>query len=357
MFSEYCSKPFTVEPVEVVYDQDYPGNTFVQPGDKFIYPDLSSRPMESKVSQLKAALSLHNLKETEVRDLLHKMSVPCELDKKDKNILRVEVPITRSDIMHECDLVEDIAISYGYNNLHLEVPMTFAGAAEQPVNRLSDMVRGEMSFAGFTEALNWALVTRKENFTWLRREEKLEELWRNVENHNEYNPSASSVSIKDPKTKDLFEIVRTSLLPCILKTLASNKGKELPLKIFEVGDVVVQEPTKEVGSMNVRRVAALYASTKSNFSFTHGALDQLMYSLNFEPEHEHEEGSKRKTYKLVPSEDPAFMQGMQAHVMVDGLAIGVIGELHPQVLSAQGFNINLPTSAFELNLEPFLEWL
>ena len=30
------------------------------------------------------------------------------------------MPVTRSDIMHECDLVEDLAIAFGYNNLHLE---------------------------------------------------------------------------------------------------------------------------------------------------------------------------------------------------------------------------------------------
>merc|ERR1719401_3063307 len=134
--------------------------------------------MVSKVSDLKQALSLFDLKELEVRDLLRRMSVPCELDKKDKNLLKVQVPITRSDIMHECDLIEDIAIAFGYNNLHLEVPMTFAGAAEQPVNRLSDMLRVEMANAGYVEALNWALVSKKENFIQMRREEKPEELWK-----------------------------------------------------------------------------------------------------------------------------------------------------------------------------------
>merc|ERR1719401_1105376 len=100
------------------------------------------------------------------------MSVPCEIDKQDPNKLHVKVPITRSDIMHECDLVEDVAIAYGYNNLKLEVPMTFAGAAEQPVNHLSDLIRQEMAMAGYTECLNWALVSKKENFALMRREEK-----------------------------------------------------------------------------------------------------------------------------------------------------------------------------------------
>eukprot|EP00932_Pfiesteria_piscicida_P012273 SRR837773.23615.p2 GENE.SRR837773.23615~~SRR837773.23615.p2 ORF type:complete len:337 (-),score=152.55 SRR837773.23615:21-959(-) len=312
--------------------------------------------MEAKVDRLKSALSLHQLKETEVRDLLQRMSVPCELDAKDSNILRVHVPITRSDIMHECDLVEDIAIAFGYNNLHMEVPMTFAGAAEQPVNHLTDLVRVEMANAGFTEALNWALVSRKDNFQKLRREEKEEDLWRTVNKPHEYSESLLPVSVKDPKTKE-FEIVRTSLLPGILKTLACNKGQELPLRIFECGDVVVREPTKEVGCRNLRRCAALYSSTKSNFQTLHGALDQLMYSLGFEPEHEHTEESKRGTYKLVPSQDPAFIVGMQAHVVVAGDVIGVIGELHPEVLNQKGFDVNLATSAFEINIECFLDWL
>mmetsp|Transcript_37287 Transcript_37287/g.98269 ORF Transcript_37287/g.98269 Transcript_37287/m.98269 type:complete len:629 (-) Transcript_37287:126-2012(-) len=356
MFSEHCDKPFTVEPVEVVYADDYPGNTFVQPKQKIVYPNLDPRPMESKIDSLKSSLSLNMLKPEEVRDLLKRMSVPCELDKNNKNILKVDVPITRSDIMHECDLVEDIAIAYGYNNLKLEVPMTFAGAAEQPVNRLSDLVRVEMANAGFTEALNWALLSRKENFENMRREPKPEELWRSVANPHEYCETLLPVSVKDPKTKE-FEILRTSLLPGILKTMACNKSQELPVRIFEAGDVVIQEPTKEVGSKNVRRVAALYASTKSAFSVLHGALDQLMYSLGTEPEHEHTEGSKRRTFKLVPSQDPAFIVGMQAHIVCGGIILGVIGELHPAVLSNEGFNINLPTSAFEINLEPFLEWL
>jgi len=49
---------------------------------------------------------------------------------------------------------------------------------------------------------------------------------------------------------------------------------------------------------------------------------------------------------------------MQAHVVLaDGTIVGIIGELHPEVLSSKGFDVNLPTSAFEINIEPFLETL
>merc|ERR1712232_1354686 len=120
MFAEYCEKPFVAEPVEVIYAQDYPGNSFVKPGDRIIYPKLDVRKMDADIARMKSALSLHELSSTDVCNLMHKMSVPCEVDKKDKNLLHLDIPVTRSDIMHECDLVEDIAISYGYNNFKLE---------------------------------------------------------------------------------------------------------------------------------------------------------------------------------------------------------------------------------------------
>jgi phenylalanyl-tRNA synthetase beta chain len=357
MFAEYCEKPFVAEPVEVVYADDYPGNTFAKPGQKFIYPDLSHREMEASVSKMKTHLSL-DINEQDMLKLMNKMSVPCSIDAKDKNKIHVQVPVTRSDIMHECDLVEDVAIAYGYNNLKLEVPMTFAGAAEQPVNHLSDLLRHEMAQAGYTECLNWALVSNKENYDMMRHEKKEEEAWRGAARPHEYKMDLPSVGISNPKTKD-FEIVRTSILPGVLKTLANNKEMSPPIKLFEVGDVVVQEPTREVGCKNVRRICAIFASMKTNFGMLHGALDQVMYSLNFEPEHEHKEGqrNKRRTYKLVPSEDPAFFPGMQAHIVAEGETIGILGELHPEVLNKKGFNVNMPTSAFELNIEPFLEWL
>merc|ERR1712125_54759 len=145
---------------------------------------------------MKTSLSLDHLTDKDIKGLLDKMSVPCEINKDDTNVLHVDVPVTRSDIMHECDLVEDLAIAYGYNNLHTEVPSTFAGAKLQPVNHLSDMMRAELAMAGFTECLNWALISRKENFTCMRQEEKVSQ------KPYEYAAAAPAVSISDAKTKE-----------------------------------------------------------------------------------------------------------------------------------------------------------
>ncbi|CAJ1461948.1 unnamed protein product [Effrenium voratum] len=356
MFAEYCTEPFVAEPVEVVYESDYPGNTFIKPGDKKVYPMLEPREMSASIPRMKASLGLQALSGEQVRDYLRKMSLPCEVDGKDKDILKVQVPVTRSDVMHECDLIEDLAISYGYNKLATSVPQTVAVSGGQPVNNLSDLVRTELAMAGFTECMNWSLLSQKENYTFLRRESKAEMLRRSVDSPYEYCSSAPAVSVSNPKTIG-FEIVRTTLIPGILKTLANNKQLPPPIRLFEVGDVVVQEPTKEVGCKNVRRLVAVHCNMRSQFSLLHGALDQLMYSLRCEPAHEHEEGSKRRSFHLEPSEDPAFFPGMQAHIVCEGVRVGIIGELHPEVLGKKGFEINMPTSALELNLEPFLEWL
>lgn len=356
MFSQYCSTPFVAEPVEVIYAPDYPANTFTKPGDKIIYPQLSSRPMEANISRMKNSLSLQQLSGNDVCELLRRMSVPCSIDKKDTNKLNVEVPITRSDIMHECDLVEDLAIAYGYNKLHLEVPNTFAGAAGQPINHLSDLLRQELAMIGFTECLNWALVSRKENFTMMRREEKSEELWRPVARPHEYHPYAVSVAISNPKTVG-FEILRTSMMPGLLKCLGSNKHNPPPIKLFEVGDVVLQEPTAETRSRNVRRVCAIIASQTPKFSEMHGVVDQIMYSLKCVPAHEFKEGMKRKPYKLEPSEDPSFFPGMQAMIVLEDVPVGIVGILHPEVVGNTGFKVDYPCSALEVNLEPFLDVL
>jgi phenylalanyl-tRNA synthetase beta chain len=297
---------------------------------------------------------LEHLSPVEVRDLIKKMSISCEVDASDNNSLIVHVPITRSDIMHECDLIEDMAIAYGYNNLHTQVPHTHGGASEQPLNHLTDLLRVSIANAGWTEAYNWALISQKENFDFLRHVPLSEALV----NPQEYSPNLRPARLGNAKTKE-FEIVRTTLLAGVLKCLASNKQLPLPIKIFEIGDVVAMDPSMEVGARNLRRICAIHAGQTGEFAKLHGLLDQVMFQLKCEPSHVKADNpnSKNRAWMLSPSQDPGFFPGRQAHIVVEGVSIGVIGELHPEVVSSKGFDINMAVSAFEMNMEPFLEWL
>ena len=76
------------------------------------------------------------------------------------------------------------------------------------------------------------------------------------------------------------QVGRTTLLPGILKTLACNKGMPLPLKLFEVSDVMMKDQSRDVGARNERRLCAVYCDTASGFEVIHGLLDRTMQLLD-----------------------------------------------------------------------------
>ncbi len=73
----------------------------------------------------------------------------------DNSSLSVRVPPTRADILHACDVVEDVAIAHGYNNIPKMIPAAYTQGRELPVNQFTELLRGECAMAGFTEVLTW----------------------------------------------------------------------------------------------------------------------------------------------------------------------------------------------------------
>ncbi len=87
------------------------------------------------------------------------MSLDASIDPKDNNQVLVNVPPTRWDILHACDIMEDVAISYGYDNLPKKMPNVNTFGAPLPLNKLSDHIRKELAMAGFTEVAPLILVS------------------------------------------------------------------------------------------------------------------------------------------------------------------------------------------------------
>lgn len=96
-------------------------------------------------------------------ELLNRMSMLASVNPSDSNEILVEVPPTRSDILHACDIMEDVAIAYGYDNLPKRVPNVNTVAAPLPINKLSDSARRELALAGFTEVAPLTLVSFSKN--------------------------------------------------------------------------------------------------------------------------------------------------------------------------------------------------
>lgn len=342
MFSEYCAVPFTAEEVEVFYESSQ---------SLHITPKLSQRTCDTKMSDVNGILGL-SLSAEEMVKLAERMQLgPCvAVD----DCIRVTVPPSRSDILHPIDVVEDIGIAYGYNNLSVTVPSTVCSGAALPLNQLADLLRIEIAQAGFMEMLTHGLCSSAENFTSLKRAVR------------------PAVLLSNPANIE-YEVVRTTLMPGALKTLAYNESisHKDGVRLFEISDVV-EVTNNAIGAANVRHVVALYSSLTAGFEVIHGLMDKVMTALQIMPEAEYGASSltaqeiedRRRVsraglvYFVRPSADPVYFQGMAADVVLrstseEGVVkeqvVGSMGVVHPDVL--RNFEITYPCSIMEMNLE------
>ncbi|OMO95854.1 Phenylalanyl-tRNA synthetase, class IIc, beta subunit, archae/euk cytosolic [Corchorus capsularis] len=279
-FSAYCERKFEVEPVEVI-DAD---------GKSSIYPDLSEYKMEVPLSYITGTIGVP-LEVDEVTSLLNRMQLQANRGGLGDTI-NVSVPPTRSDILHACDVMEDVAIAYGYNNIPKR---KLSSLKPLSLNELSDLIRYEIAMNGFTEVLTWILCSKKEIFEMLnRRDDK-----------------SSAVIIANPRSSD-FEVVRTSLMPGMLKTVGHNKDHPKPIKLI------------------------------------HGLVDRVMEVMGtpFVPV------GDNTGYYIQLSDEPEFLSGRQAKIIYKGSRIGIFGIVHPEVLN--NFDIPDPCSFLEIYIENFL---
>jgi len=137
-------------------------------------------------------------------------------------------------------------------------------------------------------------------------------------------------------------------LPGLLKTVHANLNMPLPMKLFEISDVVLKDPTKDVGARNERRLCALNYNKNPGFETVHGLLDRVMQLLEVPSVPQGESAG----YYLRGSDDPTYFPGRCAEVVAYGTVVGRLGVLHPETLAK--FELNLPVAAMEINIEPFL---
>ncbi|CRK92388.1 CLUMA_CG005918, isoform A [Clunio marinus] len=315
LFSHHCSKPFKIEAVEVKNAD----------GSVVKYPELSYRFERVYVDEINKYIGISSSAD-ELAEMLSRMYLKTSVV--NENELDVEIPPTRHDVIHAADIYEDAAIAYGYNNIVKTVPNINTTGCLFPLNKLSEQLRFVLAQAGLTEALTFTLCSRDDVSTKMNK--KIDEI--------------PAVHIGNPKTVE-FQIARTTLLPGVLKTLSANKKMPLPLKLFEISDVVLRDSEAEVGARNERHLCAVNCNKNAGFEVVHGILDRVMQSLDVP-------WDKTEGYWLKSVNDPSYFAGRCATIQFKGIDIGRIGILHPTVLEA--FEITNPVSVVEISLEPFV---
>ena len=192
---------FTIEQVEIHHESD---------GKVEVFPNLQTHEFEVEVNYINRTLGL-NLDVAKIKECAEKMGLIFKEAKDNDSKIIVGVPPTRSDVMHACDIAEDVGIAFGYNNIPRVFPPTNTVGQQIPQNKFSDLMRSELAQAGYIESLTMSLLSIKENYEFLRK--KFDD--------NE------AVQLANPKTVE-FELVRTSLIPGLLKVFQSNTNESLP---------------------------------------------------------------------------------------------------------------------------------
>ncbi len=240
-----------------------------------------------------------------------------------KGTVKVKLPPYRQDVMHAMDVVEDVAMSRGYAAFTPVMPSQFTVGGLSDIEQLSDRARDLMVGLGFQEIISNILGSPEHYSEFMRLDGT--EWGRMVEVDNVMSQS--------------FSCLRQWMLPSLLRVEAASSRAFYPHRLFEAGDVAIPDATHEVGSRTETVIGALIAHASAHFSEIHSCLDVLFYYMG-------------KEYSLEPVQHPSFLEGRAGRILVLGKPVGVIGEIHPEVL--ERWQISMPVVAFDLNLSQLL---
>lgn len=235
--------------------------------------------------------------------------------------IEVEYPSYRGDIMHQRDVIEDVAIAYDLNEMIAEPPAISTLGRESPKEVYATAVREVMVGLGFQEILTFNLTNKDNLFKKMNLpEEDICEI---------ANPISAS-----------WVALRNWLSPSIMDFLTHNLHVELPQKVFEVGDVVVLDDTRNTLTRTTKKLACAITDSTVSYEEASSALDALMRAMDTD-------------YSLKTVENTSFIPGRSAEIHVNGKTIGIIGEVHPRVL--QNWGLEKPVVLFEVEVDTLYE--
>lgn len=306
----------------------------IQDGKKTIKtPNLSPTPMKLKCGDVNEAIGL-NIPKKDIKTSLQRMGYGVEDSNKnkgakkkgakknksvEKDYLNVLIPAYRCDIIHNIDLIEDVAIGYGYENFSGQHPKSPTFGSRRGVEDFSDKLRLIMIGLGFQEVTTLTLSNEKDQSDF--------------PSESGFPPESGRFArIKNPITEE-HTIVRTTLIPSLLNILKINKRHNLPQKIVEIGEVVID-------NANVRKIASLGISSKSGFSDIKSTVECLLKNLSID-------------YGIENKQHPAFINGRCASINHKGKELGYFGEIHPKTII--DFELEHPINGFEIDVNKLME--
>jgi len=281
---------------------------------KEITPNLTPEKMKISLENTNKLLGL-DLNEKQLKQLLEKMGYGYY--KK-----TVEIPSYRVDVLHEVDLIEDVAIAYGYENFVPEIPEISTLGQENPHEILKRKMSEILGGLNMIEVSNYHLTNKNDLFRKMGISKKQEN---------------NFIEVEGSKTD--YNTLRENLSHFLLKNLSENVDAEYPQKIFEIGKIfeLKNQKIKETENLAV-------ALTPGNYTEIKQTLEYLFKMLDI------------KIDVKEPQAAPIhFIEGRVASIILNNEEIGYLGELNPKIL--RNWKIKMPVALLEINLEDVFDIL
>ena len=278
-------------------------------------PDLTPQEMNVHVDTANSLIGGTSLTAEDIKGLLLKARFDAEIIS--ENEVKAIIPAYRVDILHEVDVVENIAVQYHINSVEAKLPEINTVAYENDWFKAESTIREVMVGLGFQEVMSLMLTNEEAHY------EKMNQ------------PEEEHVQVARPITIDRT-MIRTSLINSLMEFLEDNKHEDLPQKIFEIGDILYLDDTKENKTKSSKKLAALICHSTANFTEIKSVMTSVLTNLGY-------------TMEISDSENKTFIEGRVADVVGEaqkGTIKGFFGEVSPEVIT--NFTLEYPVIAFEI---------
>jgi len=227
--------------------------------------------------------------------------------------IKVIIPPYRIDILHPVDIIEDIAIGYGFWKLKPDLNIFFTIGSLDTRTIIIEEIVDTLVGLGFQETIHSHLSN-------------LDILYNRMNFHeNNY------LEVEHSKTPS-YKVLRTWIIPQLLESLEISKKEEYPQKIFEIGYVFNKSNIEDE-----LHLACAIAGPNVSYNDIKAVLDSIMMIYN------------KKGYTINPIKHSSFIPGRVGKIYYNETDCGVIGEIHPDVLL--NFKLEVPIACLEIDVK------
>jgi len=273
----------------------------------------------TKAQVLDALSRMDNTVEAKDIPVTEKTERYCKANKTDVEFVLNPAPY-RNDFLHEVDVIEDVMIGVGLDNFKPVRPSDFTVGQLSPVTIFSRKAKEIMVGLGYQEMIFNYLGSKRDY---------IERMCVSAD---------KVIEISNPMSEN-YQFVRPSIIASLLKAESQAGQAVFPHKIFEIGKVAFLDESENTGTKTIQSLGFMTACNNANFNDLASEVSTLLYLLDHK-------------YDVKEVDDPRFIPGRQAAIMLNGKQIGVFGEVHPQVL--ENWGIGVPCVAGEVDVEALM---